>query len=289
MSSTTRASLKDSYSFKTNVSRTLVYFVLICLTLICIIPVWLLFVNSTRSTVEIQSGLTLIPSSSLAFNWNKISTRNFSLYKGFANSTIISVSTTILSVYFSVLTAYAIEVYDFKGKNFMQQFIYVLVLIPQQISIIGFYQYMSRLKLTNSYIPLIVPAIAAPSSVFFAKQYLETCVSRDLIYAARIDGCREFGIFHRIMLPIAKPGVFTLSIFAFTASWNNFFTPFILISKTERYTLPMLVQLLRGDTFRTEIGAVYLGLAVSVMPVIIVYVFLAKNIVSGLSLGAVKE
>lgn len=289
MNNKTKGSLKDSYSFRTNVNRTFVYFILVCLTLICVIPIWVLFVNSTRSTVEIQSGLTLIPSSSLAFNWNKISTRNFSLYRGFMNSVIISVSTTVLSVYFSVLTAYAIEVYDFKGKNFMQQFIYILVLIPQQISIIGFYQYMSRLKLTNSYIPLIIPTIAAPASVFFAKQYLETCVSRDLIYAARIDGCSEVGIFHRVMLPIAKPGVFTLSIFAFTTSWNNFFTPFILITKQERYTLPMLVQLLRGDTFRTEIGAVYLGLAVSVLPVVVVYIFLAKNIVGGLSLGAVKE
>jgi multiple sugar transport system permease protein len=110
-----------------------------------------------------------------------------------------------------------------------------------------------------------------------------------LIDAARIDGCGELGIFHRIMLPIAKPGAFTLGIFAFVGSWNNFFTPFIMISKMNKYTLPMLVQTLRGDTYRTEYGSIYLGLVVSIIPIIIVYAIFSKYIVNGIAMGAVKE
>ena len=158
-----------------------------------------------------------------------------------------------------------------------------------QVSVIGFFQYMSVLKLTNSYIPLILPAIAAPTSVFFAKQYLESVVVKDLIHAARIDGCGEFGIFNRVMMPIAAPGAFTLGIFSFVASWNNFFTPFIMISKMKLYTLPMLVSTLRGDTYRTEYGSIYLGLAVSIVPIIIVYAIFSKYIINGMAMGAIKE
>lgn len=91
------------------------------------------------------------------------------------------------------------------------------------------------------------------------------------------------------MLPIAKPGAVTMGIFAFVGSWNNFFTPFILISKMEMYTLPMLVQSLRGDVYRTEYGSIYLGLAVSIVPIIIVYLLFSSHIVGRISMGAVKE
>ncbi len=196
---------------------------------------------------------------------------------------------TVLTVYFSMLFAYAIHVYDFKGKKWLYGLVLVLCMIPTQVGVIGFYKYMSMLHLTNSYIPLIVPAIAAPSSIFFAKQYLESAIVRDLIDSARIDGCSEIGIYNRIIMPIAKPGAFTMGIFAFVGTWNNFFTPFIMISKMKLYTLPMLVQTLRGDVYRTEYGSIYLGLAVTIVPVIVVYMLFSRYIVNGIAMGAVKE
>ena len=107
--------------------------------------------------------------------------------------------------------------------------------------------------------------------------------------AARVDGAGEIRIYHRIMLPLAMPGAVTLAIFTFIASWNNFFTPFILISSRDKYTLPMLVQTLQGDIYRTEYGAIYLGLAITVLPVIVIYLLLSKFIVSGIAMGSVKE
>ena len=278
-----------NYRTATHLQRFFIYAFLIVLLLVTLAPIWALLVNATRSTVQIQQGLSMAPSTHLLENYGILVGRGLDLPRGFMNSIFLSVSTTVVTVYFSLLTAYGIVVYDFPGKKTFYSFILVLVLLPLQLSIIGFYQYMSRLGLTDSYIPLILPSIAAAGSVFFAKQYLEAIVIHDLIDAARIDGASELATFHRVMLPIAAPGAFTLGIFAFVASWNNFFTPFIMISSIEKYTLPMLVQTLRGDVYRTEYGSIYLGLAATIAPIMIIYALFSRYIVSGIALGAVKE
>ncbi|KAA3660412.1 MAG: carbohydrate ABC transporter permease [Chloroflexi bacterium] len=279
----------NNYNLNSRILRGFVYIILVVLLFITIIPIWLLIVNATRSTVEIQQGLSIFPSVHLLDNYGVLKGRGLDLWRGFFNSLFIAVSTTVLSVYFALLTAYGIVVYEFKGKQFFSNFIIVLVMIPMQLSIIGFYQYMSTLGLTDNYASLILPSIASAGGVFFGKQYLESIVIHDLIDAGRVDGAGEFSIFHRIMLPIAVPGAVTLGIFAFIASWNNFFSAFILISSLEKYTLPMLVQTLRGDVYRTEYGAIYLGLAVTIVPIILIYILFSRYIVSGIAMGSVKE
>ena len=281
--------MRTSYSRSTHILRFLVYLFMVILVVVTIIPIWMLIVNATRSTVEIQQGLSLLPSHYLISNYKILLSKGLDLPRGFLNSFTISILTTFVTVYFSLLTAYGIVSYDFKGKKALYNFIIVLVMIPMQLSIIGFYQWMSKLGLTDSYASLILPSIASAGSVFFAKQYLESIMLQELIDAGRIDGCSELGIFHRIMLPIAVPGAFTMGIFAFVASWNNFFTAFILITSRDKYTLPMLVQTLRGDVYRHEYGAIYLGLAASVVPIIIIYFLFSRYIVNGISMGAVKE
>lgn len=281
--------MKTNYRSLTNISRFFIYFFLVILVVITLIPVWMLIVNATRSTIEIQQGLSLLPSKYLITNYKILLSKGLDLPKGFFNSLSIAVLSTIVTVYFSMLTAYGIVSYDFKGKKPLYNFIIVLVMIPMQLSIIGFYQWMSKLGLTDNYASLILPGIASAGSVFFAKQYLESIMLNELIDAGRIDGASEIGIFHRIMLPIAVPGMFTMGIFAFVASWNNFFNAFILITSRDKYTLPMLVQTLRGDVYRHEYGAIYLGLAASVVPIIIIYFLFSRYIVNGISMGAVKE
>jgi multiple sugar transport system permease protein len=278
-----------NYRVNTNLLRALVYIVLVIILLVTIIPIWILMVNATRSTVEIQQGLGFLPSTHMIENYNILLGRGLNLWRGFGNSLFLSISVTVISVYFSLLTAYGLVVYDFPGKKAFYNFIVVLVMIPMQLSIIGFYQYMSKLGLTDSYAALILPSIASAGAVFFGKQYLEAVVIQDLIDAARIDGAGELSIFHQIMLPIAAPGAFTMGIFAFIGSWNNFFTPFIMISSIEKYTLPMLVQTLRGDVYRTEYGSIYLGLAITIVPIIIIYAMFSRYIVSGIAMGSVKE
>jgi ABC-type glycerol-3-phosphate transport system permease component len=279
----------NKYKLGTYVMRFFAYTLLFILLLIVIVPIWLLFVNATRSTTEIQQGISLLPSTHLIENYKILLAKGVNLPRGFANSLFLATTSTAVSVYFGLLTAYSLVVYDFPGKKLFSNFIIVLVMIPLQLSIIGFYQYMSRLGLTDNYAALILPLLANAGTVFFAKQYLESVVVQDLIDAGRIDGASELGIFHTIMLPIAVPGAVTMSIFAFVASWNNFFTPFIMINSIEKYTLPMLVQNLRGDAYRAEFGAIYLGLAMVVMPIVILYAIFSRYIVNGIAMGAVKE
>jgi ABC-type glycerol-3-phosphate transport system permease component len=278
-----------NYKTTTNIMRVFVYIILIVLLIVTIVPIWLLIVNATRSTVEIQQGLSMIPSTHMIENYEILLGKGLDLGRGFTNSLFIALCSTLVSVYFSLLTAYGLVVYDFKGKKFFSNFIVVLVMIPMQFTIIGFYQYMSKLGLTDNYLSLILPSIASASAVFFGKQYLESMIIQDLIDAARIDGASELAIFHKIMMPLAVPGAVTMGIFAFVGSWNNFFNAFILITSIEKYTLPMLIGTLRGDVYRTEYGAIYLGLAFTIVPIIIIYALFSRYIVSGIAIGAIKE
>lgn len=272
-----------------NLTRGFIYVMLFVLLLVTIVPIWMLIVNATRSTTEIQQGISFLPSTHLIENYRILGSKGINMMKGFSNSMFVSIATTLVTVYFSFLTAYALVVYEFKGKRLFNNFVIVLVLIPTQLAIIGFYQYMSRLGLTDNYISLILPSIANASGVFFGKQYFESMLIQDLIDAARIDGASELGIFHRIMMPLAIPGAATFGIFAFVFSWNNFFNAFILISSFDKFTLPMQVQTLRGDVYRTEYGAIYVGLAITIVPILIIYALFSRYIVSGIAMGAVRE
>jgi len=272
-----------------NVKRFFVYLFMLFLVLLAIVPIYLLLINATRSTAQINDGISLIPGHNTAYNWHALTSRGFQIQQGFFNSLYLAVTTTIVTVYFSALTAYGLHIYNFKGRKLLWGIILVIMMLPASLSFIGFYQFVSRLHLLNSYIPLIIPAIAAANTVLFLRQYLSSVLSMELIDAARIDGAGEIRTFNTIIFPIITPALAAQAIFSFVASWNNFFTPFVLISSTKKYTLPMLVQMLRGDIYRTEYGGIYLGIAVSLVPILIFYAFMSRFIISGITMGGVKE
>ena len=278
-----------TYSTEIKIKETLVHIVMIIFGLIAVVPVWVMLINATRNTAEINAGLSLIPSTHMLDNWKVLTGRGFQIWRGFGNSLIISACVTALCVYFSSLVAYAIHIYNFRGKKVLWNLIMMLIMLPASLSFIGFVQFMSRMHMLNSFIPLIIPSIASAGTVLFMKQYLESILSYELIEASRIDGAGEFMIFNQVVLPVIKPAIATQAIFCFVGSWNNFMTPFVLLSSTEKYTLPMLVQMLRGDIYRTEYGGIYLGIAVSLVPIIIFYAFMSRNIIGGLTMGGVKE
>lgn len=278
-----------TYRTASTIKRLVIYFLMILFALLAIIPVYLTLINATRTNAQINEGLSLIPGTNMMNNWKNLTNRSFQIWQGFGNSAIIAFSSTILCVYFSALTAYGIHVYRFRGRNFLWGLILIVIMLPGTLSFIGFYQFMARIKLTNSFIPLIIPSIASAGTVLFMRQYMESILSTELIDAGRIDGAGEFRIYNTIMLPILLPALATQSIFSFVGSWNNFMTPFVLLSDQSKYTLPMLVQTLRGDIYRTEYGSIYLGVAVSLIPIIIFYVFMSKFIIAGITMGSVKE
>lgn len=278
-----------TYQTEIRIRETCVHIAMIIFALIAVVPVWIVLVNATRSTEEINAGLALLPSVHTLDNWRALTSRSFQIWQGFGNSFIISSLVTLLCVYFSSLVAYAIHIYNFVGKKVLWNLIMMLIMLPASLSFIGFCQFISKIHLMNSFIPLIIPSIASAGTVLFMKQYLESILSYELIEASRIDGAGEFRIFNQIVLPVIKPALATQAIFCFVGSWNNFMTPFVLLSSTEKYTLPMLVQMLRGDIYRTEYGGIYLGIAVSLVPIIIFYAFMSRYIIGGLTMGGVKE
>lgn len=267
---------------------------IICIFLcfLSLIPFWIMIVNATRTSVDIQQGLSLIPSHYFMENWAKLlyqCSQQVPLWKYMTNSLTIAVFSTVFTVYFSTMTAYGVTVYKFKGSSFAWAFIMAIMMIPVQVSSIGFFRFMYGLGLGNNYLPLIIPAIAAPSTVFFMRQYMQSALPLEIVDAARIDGSREFNTFNRIAMPLMKPAVATQCIFAFIASWNNFYTPSMLLSSQKKYTLPMFVQMMRGERFRSDHGIIYVGLVVCIMPIFVVYFILSKYIIAGVALGGVKE
>ncbi|MFA7559824.1 MAG: carbohydrate ABC transporter permease [Sphaerochaeta sp.] len=279
-----------SMSAKRTTYKTIVYIVCTFLAILSIFPFWIMFMNATRSTYEIQqSSIGIVPSKYFMNNWKILTGKAFSPMTGFVNSMTISVGVTILAVYFSSLTAYALMAYSWKLRQAFFSFIMAILMIPAQLSSIGFYQFIYRIGMTNKFTPLIIPAIASPAMVFFMRQYLMAALPLEIVDSARIDGSREFATFNRIILPIMKPALATQAIFTFVGSWNNLFIPLILLTNKSKYTMPIMVSLLRGDIYKTEYGSVYLGLSLTVLPLFVIYFMLAKYIIAGVALGALKE
>ncbi len=271
------------------IKKTIIYICLILLAAACLLPFLLMMINSTRSGVEITTGFTFIPSTHLKENWEQLFDY-MNLFRGMGNSLLIAIPATILSGYFSSITAYAMAIYKFKGNKIIFGVIVVFMMIPAQLSLIGFYNLCMTLKLIDSYIPLIVPAIAAPGTVFFLRQYVQATLSPALLEAARIDGAKEIGIFHKIVLPIMMPGIATMSIGAFIGNWNNYLVPLILLNTPSKMTLPVMISTLRAATnLQANQGAIYLGVAISVLPILIAFCFFSKYIISSISAGGVKE
>lgn len=269
--------------------KTVIYIVCIFLAILSILPFWIMMVNATRSTVEIQQhAISLLPSTHLMDNWKVLTGKSFNPAIGLKNSLIISVCSTGLALYFSSLTAYALVAYVWKLRNAFFSFIMVIMMIPAQVTMIGFYQMTYKLGMTNQLIMLILPAIASPTMVFFMRQYLQPTLPLSIVESARIDGASELRIFNQIVLPIMKPAIATQAIFALISSWNNLFTPLVLLTDSDKYTMPIMVSLLRGDIYKTEYGSVYLGLTLTVLPLIIAYLLLSKYIIAGVALGGVK-
>lgn len=268
-------------------------FVCVFLCVLSLLPFLMLFVNATRDSNSIKAGVSLLPGNYLSQNIKTLQERSQGLgmdyWSGMLNSFKIALPSTLLCVYFSALTAYGIQAYTFRLKKFAWGFILAVMIVPSTVAAIGFYRFMLKLGLDDTYVPLILPSIAAPIVVFFMRQYLQATLSIEMVEAARIDGCGELRTFNSIVLPLMKPAIATQAIFQFVASWNNLFMPTLILSSNAKKTLPMFVQILKSDQFRTDYGVVYVALAATVLPLFVVYFILSKYIVSGVALGGVKE
>ncbi len=270
--------------------RILVYAILLFLTFLCLVFFYMLIINSSRSNAQLQAGFSALPQGNFIKNLkNAWTDASINIPRGMLNSFIIASSCAILTTYFSALTAYGIHIYDFKLKKPAFLFIMAVMMIPPQVSAVGFIQLMMKLKLTNNFLPLIVPSIAAPVVFFYMKQYMESVLPYEIVESARIDGAGEFRIFNQIVLPIMKPAIAVQMIFSFVQSWNNYFIPALLLDKAEMKTVPiMIAQLRSADYSKFDMGKVYMFILLAILPVLIVYLILSRFIIKGVTAGAVK-
>lgn len=267
------------------------HFVLITLSFMCLFFFYILIINATHSHAELQKGFSALPGGSLFDNLSKVANDgSFPMFHGILNSLIISGLTAAICTYFSALTAYGLYVYDFKLKKVAFAFILAILVMPTQVTSMGFLRLITNMGMYDSWLPLIIPSVASPAVFYFMYSYLESSLPISLVEAARIDGSNEFRTFNTIVLPIMKPAIAVQAIFTFVGSWNNYFIPDLVIQTKSKMTVPILIATLRGaDYMNFDMGKIYTMILVAIVPIIIVYLFLSKYIIAGVTLGGVKE
>ena len=267
-----------------------VHVILIALSFLCLFFFYILIVNATRSHAELQRGFSALPGKYFLENLKNVANDGtFPMFQGIINSLVVSACTAALCTYFSSLTAYGLYAYDFKMKKAAFTFIMAILVMPTQVTAMGFLRLITNMGMYDSLLPLIIPSIASPSVFYFMYSYLESSLPLSLVEAARIDGSGEFKTFNKIVLPIMKPAIAVQAIFTFVGSWNNYFVPALVIQSKDKMTVPILIATLRGaDYMNFDMGKIYMMITVAIVPIILVYLILSKYIIEGVTLGGVK-
>ena len=267
-----------------------VHVILIALSFLCLFFFYILIVNATRSHAELQRGFSALPGKYFLENLKNVANDGtFPMFQGIINSLVVSACSAALCTYFSSLTAYGLYAYDFKMKKAAFTFIMAILVMPTQVTAMGFLRLITNMGMYDSLLPLIIPSIASPSVFYFMYSYLESSLPLSLVEAARIDGSGEFKTFNKIVLPIMKPAIAVQAIFTFVGAWNNYFVPALVIQSKDKMTVPILIATLRGaDYMNFDMGKIYMMITVAIVPIIIVYLILSKYIIEGVTLGGVK-
>lgn len=269
----------------------LAHFVLCLLSVMCLFFFYILIINATRSHAELQKGFSALPGSNFIKNlMNVANDGSFPMVRGIINSLIISGCSAALCTYFSALTAYGLYAYEFKARKIAFTFIMAILVMPTQVTAMGFLRLITNMGLYDNWLPLIIPSIASPAVFYFMYSYMQSSLPLSLVEAARIDGSGELRTFNRIVIPIMKPAIAVQAIFTFVGSWNNYFVPALVIQSKDKMTVPILIAALRGaDYMNFDMGKIYMMITVAIVPIIIIYLLLSKYIIAGVTLGGVKE
>ena len=278
---------KTGSSFRT----VFAHIVLILLSFMCLFFFYVLIINATRSHADLQKGFSALPGKNFLENLKNVANDgSFPMFRGILNSIVVSGCSAVLCTYFSSLTAYGLYAYEFKARKVAFTFIMAILVMPTQVTAMGFLRLVTKMGLYDSLLPLIIPSIASPAVFYFMYSYLQSSLPLSLVEAARIDGSGEFHTFNRIVIPIMKPAIAVQAIFTFVGSWNNYFVPALIIQSKSKMTVPILIATLRGaDYMNFDMGKIYMMITVAIVPIIVVYLLLSKYIIAGVTLGGVKE
>ncbi|WP_050183796.1 carbohydrate ABC transporter permease [Domibacillus robiginosus] len=259
------------------------------IAILAVFPLFSLFISSLRPSSDLmRSGITLsIPFDKLNLNnYTYIFTEGGNYWDWYINSLIISGFTIALCLFFSSMVGYALAMYDFKGNRFVFILVLLILMIPFEILMLPLYQFMIQVGLVDTYLAVILPMMVAPVAVFFFRQYASG-LPKELMESARMDGCSEYGIFFRIMAPLMLPSFAAMAILQGLSSWNNFLWPLVVLRSNTMFTLPVgLATLLTpyGNNYDVLIA----GSVMTVLPVIILFLFFQKFFIEGMTVGGVK-
>lgn len=269
----------------------LAHVVLVVLSFLCLFFFYILIINATRSHADLQKGFSALPGKYFMQNLKNVANDgSFPMFRGILNSLLVSGCSAAICTYFSSLTAYGLYAYDFKLKKAAFTFIMAILVMPTQVTAMGFLRLVTNMGMYDSLLPLIIPSVASPAVFYFMFSYLQSSLPMSLVEASRIDGCGEFRIFNQIVLPIMKPAIAVQAIFTFVGSWNNYFVPALVIQSKNKMTVPILIATLRGaDYMNFDSAKIYMMITVAIVPIVVIYLLLSKYIIAGVTLGGVKE
>lgn len=263
-----------------------VYGLLALLTIVMLGPYLYIFATSFKETYSLISvPPTLLPES---WDWQNYLyiLRELPFVTWFFNTFLVALLVTLGSLLICALAAYAFAKKEFWGRDYLFGLMLATVMIPGALLLIPAFLITNQLGMVNSYSGLIIPALANVLGVFLLRQFMQT-IPEELEHAARIDGCSEYGVFWRIILPLSAPALATLSIVVFTSQWNNLIWPLVILNDKSLYTLSLGLALLRGE-FQVNYGITSAAAFISVAPLMIVFLFLQRYFLAGLTVGAVK-
>jgi multiple sugar transport system permease protein len=270
------------------VKSTLVYALLCAAGLATIGPFYWEFMLASHTTAEIAgTPPPLWLGQALVHNYQTLIEYTPHFWRSLLNSGVIGVGSTAVTVFFSALGGYAFARYSFPAKEKLFWVLLMTMLVPGQLGLIPWYIEMTRLGWTNSFLPFIVPAVGNAFGVFWMRQYISSAIPAELFDAARIDGCTEFGIFCRIVLPLAAPAAGALAITSFIGGWNAFLGPLTLMTDPNMYTYPVALANLQG-VHGTDTGALLVGASIATLPMVLVTVFGSRRLIDGLTAGALS-
>lgn len=273
---------------RATVQRGVVYALLGLAAMVTVAPFYWQFVLATHATSEIASTPPpLWLGDMLVQNYQTLLEYAPYFWRSMLNSGVIALGSTTVTIFFSALGGYAFARYSFPGKEQLFWVLLLTMLIPGQLGLIPWYIEMTRLGWTNSFLPFIVPAVGNAFGTFWMRQYIASAVPAELFDAARIDGCGEFGVFWRIVLPLAAPAAGALAITSFIGGWNSFLGPLTIMRDPSMYTYPVALATLQG-VHGTDTGALLLGSAIATVPMILVTVFGSRRLIDGLTAGALS-
>ncbi|NBI90133.1 carbohydrate ABC transporter permease [Lachnospiraceae bacterium] len=260
--------------------------ILVLLGLITVYPfIWMLF-SSFKENKEIMAlEQHLLPSAFTVDNYINMNAR-FNFMRFFANSLLVTVVVTLAVIYTSTLCGFVLSKYKFKGRNIIFGFVLSTMMIPWCVTIIPKYSMIQSFGWLDSYKALIIPAMFSGFGIFNLKQHIAT-LPDEILEAARIDGANEFFIFHRIIFPMAKNGISSIAIFQFLWTWEDYLWPYLVINTKEKQLLAVGLKMFNGQ-YSTDYGALFAATAISIIPVLLIYIIFQKQFIAGVASAAVK-